>query len=113
LFAGLVAGHETGPREDVGDEAVEPAFEEAFSYSVNRHASEQYTFPSVCLSQARQKSGDQSISKDIECYGGGLRKCEGLRLRKISRVEVADEEFLKVFENDAVLKQMSHTGPVR
>lgn len=46
---------------EVGDEAGE--FElDATSYSARRQDSEQYTLPSVCLSQARQKSGDQSIS---------------------------------------------------
>lgn len=57
----LVAGHETGPRDDVGDEAADPALLPA-SYSARRQASEQYTLPSVCLSQARQNDGDQSIS---------------------------------------------------
>ncbi len=57
----LVAGHEIGPRDDVGDEAAEPALLPA-SYSARRQASEQYTLPSVCLSQARQNDGDQSMS---------------------------------------------------
>jgi hypothetical protein len=57
----VVVGHVNGPRDEVGDDAAEPALE-ATSYSARRQASEQYTLPSVCLSQARQKSGDQSIS---------------------------------------------------
>ena len=60
-FVAFFAGHDTGPRGEVGDEAVEPGFE-AVSYSARRQASEQYTLPSVCLSQARQKECDQSIS---------------------------------------------------
>jgi len=56
--------HATGARGEVGDDAVEPRLE-ATSYSARRQDSEQYTFPSVCLSQARQKECDQSISKVI------------------------------------------------
>lgn len=55
----------------MGDDAAEPAFDDATSYSARRQASEQYTLPSVCLSQARQKSGDQSISMVIVCVGVG------------------------------------------
>lgn len=40
LLGCLVADHDTGAREDVGDEAGEPAVE-AFSYSAKRQASEQ------------------------------------------------------------------------
>lgn len=68
--------HETGLRAEVGYEAGEPVVEDATSYSVRRQASEQYTLPSVCLSQARQKSGDQSISVVIVywwCSVEGLR----------------------------------------
>jgi hypothetical protein len=68
-------GHERGPLDDAGEEAGEPAFDEATSYSARRQASEQYTLPSVCLSQARQKSGDQSIAFAIVfmilAVGGG------------------------------------------
>lgn len=41
LFDALVAGHESGPRRETGEEGAEPVFEAAFSYSANRHASEQ------------------------------------------------------------------------
>jgi hypothetical protein len=72
LLVGLVDGQPRGPRAEVGDDAgeLEP---DATSYSARRQASEQYTLPSVCLSQARQKSGDQSISKVIVrvCVGFG------------------------------------------
>ena len=51
----------------MGDDAAEPVFDDATSYSARRQASEQYTLPSVCLSQARQKSGDQSIPMVIVC----------------------------------------------
>jgi hypothetical protein len=60
LLAGL-EGHAAGPRGDVGEDAAEPALD-ADSYSAKRQVSEQYTLPSVCLSQARQNDGDQSIS---------------------------------------------------
>lgn len=69
---GLAVDHATGAREDVGDDAVEPTLD-ATSYSARRQDSEQYTFPSVCLSQARQNECDQSISKFIMMVCG-LRK---------------------------------------
>jgi hypothetical protein len=85
-----VVGHEK-PLGEEGDEAVEPAFED-FSYSASLQASEQYTFPSVCRSQARQKSGDQSMSKDMVCRGRMLEipKGEG---GAVGRAKAGDEEF--------------------
>ena len=79
-------GHDSGP-DSLGDEAAELVVDGAFSYSARRQASEQYTPPSVCLSQDRQKSGDQSISIDIVSVGLGMdaswrgmsRKFEGGR----------------------------------
>ena len=50
--------HEAGGRGDVGETGSEPAF----SMSARRQAWEQYAPEEDCLSQARQKSGDQSIS---------------------------------------------------
>lgn len=83
MVDGLVVGQERGPRGEVGDDAAEPAFDDATSYSARRQASEQYTLPSVCLSQARQKSGDQSISMVIVCVsvgvGGGMYWVAGER----------------------------------
>lgn len=69
-------GQEKALRGEEGDDAADPEFDEATSYSANRHDSEQYTLPSVCLSHARQKSGDQSIAvaivKLLGVRGGGL-----------------------------------------
>lgn len=115
MLDGLVVGHETGPRREVGDEAVEPAFDEAFSYSDRRQASEQYTLPSVCLSQARQKSGDQSISKDIVIRRRALRigKTSKLLWDEFSRRKRTGL-FLKEeirSKNDVV--SMSYASPVR
>ena len=50
--------HEAGGAEDVGETGSEPAF----SISRRRHACEQYAPLEDCRSQARQKSGVQSIS---------------------------------------------------
>lgn len=50
--------HEAGAAGDVGETASEPAF----SMSARRQACEQYAPVEDCRSQARQKSGDQSIS---------------------------------------------------
>jgi hypothetical protein len=60
----LVDCQARGLREEVGDDIGELEFD-ATSYSAKRQASEQYTLPSVCLSQARQKSGDQSMLEVI------------------------------------------------
>lgn len=50
--------HEAGAAGDVGETGSEPAF----SMSARRQACEQYAPDEDCRSQARQKSGDQSIS---------------------------------------------------
>lgn len=41
MFDGLLVGHERGPRGEVGEDAAEPAFDDATSYSARRQASEQ------------------------------------------------------------------------
>lgn len=74
LLGRVVVDQFLGPLCDAGELASDPEF--AFSYSVRRHASPQYTPPSVCLSHARQKSGDQFMLLDIVWGSGAEERAE-------------------------------------